>query len=108
MDKLENGMVVELRDGSRHIFIENIRVDNDSQPCDVLLDTDKGRYFSMDFFNHNLEHKYFSEFDIMFIYRAEHFALLFRPSEKLILHEVWRRESEVTRPHCNRIIEKVD
>ena len=88
---LENGMIVEMRDGGKYIVIkdftkESKRYGNDN---DILLNIDFGGYDNLDNFNDDLTNVNFKELDIMKIY-----CLISCGSNKEDLKLLWEREKK--------------
>ena len=88
---LENGMIVEMRDGEKYIVIKDFtkkskRCRNDNN---ILLNINFGGYDNIDNFNDDLTNICFKELDIMKIY-----CLIGFSSNKEDLKLLWERESK--------------
>lgn len=88
---LENGMIVENRDGDKFIVIKKFtELSKTCTNCrDVLLNINFGEYDTLDEYEEDLTNGSFKDFDIVKVYYLEHAGC---EKDELIL--LWERESK--------------
>ena len=89
---LENGMILEDREGTKYILIKDFtkKTISNSKSNNILLDINFGGYDSLNNFNDDLTNICFKELDIMKIYCLICFA-----SNKEDLRLLWEREDNI-------------
>lgn len=64
-DKLNNGCIVQTRDATKYMYLENAYTGDDNQKEDIFIDLKDGSYWELSRYENNLIHRYDKHSDIM-------------------------------------------